>query len=184
MSDDLIARLREAIADMDIPVENDVLGEAADTIERLTRECHGRANEMREAELAAGRALGYPAFKDDQKNFPGATDADGVCIGDHVTSTIVQELADAYVRLTRERGDYRALLDDIYSWLVCFPIASAEDMAQSFPTFLSALEDCLRVSRCTVGASSPERPTVQDDATDVHDAQHRPAYLGNVNDAS
>jgi len=52
-----------------------------------------------EMEQAAGKALGYPWFKDDQKNFPGATAADGVCIGEHVTETIVAELAAEYVKL-------------------------------------------------------------------------------------
>jgi hypothetical protein len=30
---------------------------------------------------------------DDQKNFPGATEDDGVCIGDHVAATIASEAA-------------------------------------------------------------------------------------------
>lgn len=40
-----------------------------------------------------GKALGYPWFKDDQKNFPGATKADGVCVGDHVAESIAEEAA-------------------------------------------------------------------------------------------
>ena len=44
----------------------------------------------------AGKALGYPWFKDDQKNFPGATEDDGVCVGEHVAETIVAELAAKY----------------------------------------------------------------------------------------
>jgi hypothetical protein len=47
----------------------------------------------------AGKALEYPWYKDDQKNFPGSTEVDGVCIGEHVEETIVQELADAYTKL-------------------------------------------------------------------------------------
>lgn len=47
----------------------------------------------------AGKALDYPWFKDDQKNFPGATEANGVCVGDHVAESIVQELANAYTAL-------------------------------------------------------------------------------------
>lgn len=43
-----------------------------------------------------GKALGYPWFKDDQKNFPGATEENGVCTADHVAVTIAGELADAY----------------------------------------------------------------------------------------
>lgn len=43
-----------------------------------------------------GKALGYPWFKDDQKNFPGATEECGVCVGEHVAETIVAELASKY----------------------------------------------------------------------------------------
>jgi hypothetical protein len=52
-----------------------------------------------EIQQIAGKALGYPWFKDDQKNFPGATDQDGVCVGEHVGATIVQELANKYTAL-------------------------------------------------------------------------------------
>ena len=55
--------------------------------------------ERRAVEQIAGQALGYPWFKDDQKNFPGATEADGVCIGEHVAGTIVQELASKLATL-------------------------------------------------------------------------------------
>jgi hypothetical protein len=40
-----------------------------------------------------GKALGYPWYKDDQRNFPGATEANGVCVGDHVAETIACEAA-------------------------------------------------------------------------------------------
>ena len=49
-----------------------------------------------------GKALGYPWFKDDQKNFPGATEECGVCVGEHVAETIVAELASKYTE-ARER---------------------------------------------------------------------------------
>lgn len=55
----------------------------------------GYQHHLRECEQIAGKALGYPWFKDDQKNFPGTTEADGVCVDDHVGDTIVAELADA-----------------------------------------------------------------------------------------
>lgn len=57
---------------------------------------------------AAGKALGYPWFKDDQKNFPGATDETGVCIGEHVEETIVEELAAAYTTLRAQRDQLAA----------------------------------------------------------------------------
>ena len=48
-----------------------------------------------------GRALGYPKFCDDQTNFPGATEADGVCVGDHVAESLATEAA-------RRIGELRA----------------------------------------------------------------------------
>jgi hypothetical protein len=50
-------------------------------------------SEDREVEQILGKALGYPWFKDDQKNFPGATEANGVCVGEHVPVTLAMEAA-------------------------------------------------------------------------------------------
>lgn len=49
-------------------------------------------------EQVLGQALGYPWYKDDQKNFPGAEAADGVCVGNHVAETIAMEMADKYTK--------------------------------------------------------------------------------------
>jgi hypothetical protein len=66
-----------------------------------------------EIEQTCGKALGYPLFKDDQKNFPGATEKDGVCVGDHVAETIVSELAtrhtEALKRIKRLDGHIERL---------------------------------------------------------------------------
>ena len=40
-----------------------------------------------------GQALNYPWYKDDQKNFPGATEAEGVCVGEHVAESLAVEAA-------------------------------------------------------------------------------------------
>jgi len=50
-----------------------------------------------------GKVLGYPWYKDDQKNFPGATEADGVCVGEHVAASIAAEAARR-VRELEEAG--------------------------------------------------------------------------------
>jgi hypothetical protein len=47
-----------------------------------------------EIEQILGKALGYPWFKDDQKNFPGATEEHGVCVGEHVAVTLAMEAAE------------------------------------------------------------------------------------------
>ncbi len=49
------------------------------------------------------QALGYPWFKDDQKNFPGATEAQGVCYGDHVAETLAMEAARRIKELSKSR---------------------------------------------------------------------------------
>lgn len=48
-----------------------------------------------EIQQILGKALGYPAFMDDQANFPGATEADGVAVGEHVAVTLAVEAAKA-----------------------------------------------------------------------------------------
>jgi hypothetical protein len=47
-----------------------------------------------------GSALGYPRYCDDQKNFPGATEESGVCVGDHVAVTLAMEAARAINRMS------------------------------------------------------------------------------------
>lgn len=46
-----------------------------------------------------GKALGYPWFKDDLGIFPGATEADGVCVGDHVAESLAAEAAEKIAAL-------------------------------------------------------------------------------------
>src|SRR5688572_5902717 len=46
-----------------------------------------------------GKALGYPWFKDDQANFPGATEEHGVCVGDEVAESLAMAAAGQLERL-------------------------------------------------------------------------------------
>lgn len=79
---------------------------------RLKRLCSEENDEICQL---IGKTLGYyPWFKDDQKNFPGATEEHGVCVGDHVAITLVYELVDAYKKLEQrvkelESQDYDKL---------------------------------------------------------------------------
>ena len=79
--------------------------------QRIKHMRDGIAKQNQTIEQACGKVLGYPWFKDDQKNFPGSTEKDGVCVGDHVAETIVSELAkrhtEALARIKRleEAGD-------------------------------------------------------------------------------
>lgn len=73
--------------------------------QRIKRLEEGILKDNQEIEQTCGKVLGYPWFKDDQKNFHGATEKDGVCVGDHVGATIVSELAkrhtEALARIKR-----------------------------------------------------------------------------------
>lgn len=57
-------------------------------IERIKR---GYSKELWDAEQVLGKALGYPFYKDDPKNFPDCTEANGVCTGEHTTVTLAME---------------------------------------------------------------------------------------------
>lgn len=74
-------------------------------IEHLTRGC---AKQNDEVSQALGKALGYPWFKNDQANFPGATEANGVCVGEHVAESLADEaaakIADLQAGLERVKG--------------------------------------------------------------------------------
>jgi len=67
------------------------------------------ARESREIEQTLGKALGYPWYKDDPKNFPNATEANGVCVGEHVPASLAVEAARKIADLTRERDEARAM---------------------------------------------------------------------------
>ena len=71
--------------------------EAAALIEGLQ---NAVASQNEDVCQALGRALGYPWFKDDQKNFPGATEADGVCVGGNVAETLAAHAATEIERLS------------------------------------------------------------------------------------
>lgn len=77
---DIITRLRTALATM--TAERD----------RMKLACIKMDDEIGQT---LGKALGYPWYKDDQVNFPGATEANGVCVGEHVAATIAMEAAAA-----------------------------------------------------------------------------------------
>lgn len=98
----LVAALRVLSSEIqsDDGVANAAIQEAAQRLEqqseKIKRLYEGILKNNQEIEQTCGKVLGYPWFKDDQKNFPGATEKDGVCVGDHVGETIVSELAKKY----------------------------------------------------------------------------------------
>lgn len=48
-----------------------------------------------------GKVLKYPWYKDDPKNFPDATESDGICVGEHTAETIAMEAAAKIERLQK-----------------------------------------------------------------------------------
>ena len=58
--------------------------------------------ESEEIEQILGKALGYPWFKDDQDNFPNATEADGVAVGDHTAWSLAMCAADKIESLQKQ----------------------------------------------------------------------------------
>lgn len=80
-------RMRQHIIATMMQVRNDTQAE----IDALRNAC---MNEDHAISQILGKALGYPRYCDDPKNFPDAIEADGVCVGDQVTATLAQEVAD------------------------------------------------------------------------------------------
>ena len=62
--------------------------------------------ESQEIEQILGKALGYPWFKDDPKNFPNATQADGVCVGPNTAASLAMEAADMIKNLEDKLMDH------------------------------------------------------------------------------
>lgn len=77
-----------------------------DVAERQAAVIKAKQQEDRDVEQVLGKALGFPWFKDDQKNFPGTTEADGVCVGDHVAASIAMEAA---AMIERQAGEIERL---------------------------------------------------------------------------
>jgi hypothetical protein len=84
--------------------------ELADRISRMERELEELRRFRAETlvtehllsqELAKSLAGRYPWYKDDQRNFPGATEADGVCTGDSTLESLVAEVVVEVARLRK-----------------------------------------------------------------------------------
>jgi len=74
-----------------------------------------------------GKALHYAWFKDDQANFPGATEADGVCVGDHVAETLAVE---ASKRIAALEG-LGPLIEDAIRYAVTFGVCTDESETEA-----------------------------------------------------
>lgn len=64
-----------------------------------------------EVEQTLAQAIGgYPWYKDDQVNFPGATEANGVCVGEHVAESLAMDAASVIKDLRAEVARLKDLL--------------------------------------------------------------------------
>ena len=77
-----------------------------DLVKDYARLIDGQREELKEIEQILGKVLGYPMYKDDQKNFPGATEADGVCVADNTACSLANEAAKRIEDLEDRQMDY------------------------------------------------------------------------------
>lgn len=99
----LLLRIREALSGTASTVLLDELTRLrTEKMTELGRQREGFIAEQSRIEQVLGRELGMTRFCDDQKNWPGATDEDGVCVGEHTALTLAMTAADELTRL-RER---------------------------------------------------------------------------------
>ena len=68
--------------------------------------------ESEEIEQILGKALGYPWFKDDPKNFPNATEADGVCVAPNTAASLAMHAADKIKMLDIREQDKQKIIDE------------------------------------------------------------------------
>jgi hypothetical protein len=79
-----------------------------DDILRLKRVRDKMLEEFHQIEQILGKALGYPWYKDDLKNFPNATEADGVAVGDHTAWSLAHQAADRIKELQEQLDQHNA----------------------------------------------------------------------------
>jgi len=99
-----------------VPIGTPLYGPAAITtieerdarIAHLEKGCSATNDDVCQA---LGRVLGYPWFKDDQDNFPGAIETDGVCVGEHVAESIADEAAGKIVAQAARIAELQAFID-------------------------------------------------------------------------
>lgn len=95
------------------------LEEVVASIRAQAENIAGFRQELDEVEQTLGKALGFPWFKDDQKNFPGATEANGVCIGEHTAGTLAQSAAEKLANLEHDLELLRNALGEVCSDYAC-----------------------------------------------------------------
>lgn len=83
-----------------------------DDILRLKRVRDKMLEEFHQIEQILGKALGYPWFKDDPKNFPNATEADGVCVAPNTAASLAMHAADRIKMMDIREQDKQKIIDE------------------------------------------------------------------------
>lgn len=94
-----------------------------------------------EVEQILGKALGYPWYKDDKKNFPDATEADGVCVGDHVPESIAEEASNRIKSLKTRLQQEHALNKQLQNILEEI-VDTATDITVMAKNGMTAIHTC------------------------------------------
>jgi len=149
-----------------------------DTFRQRVAELEAEAKRLKDAghklahevEQTAGVALGYPRYCDDQELFPGATDADGVCVGEHVAQTVVSELARKYgeaqaeAKRLRDIPENTAVVDAAFeAWLTEMGLHDGPDRFRTGVVWMRRARDHVQAAlRGAIAAlAEPRKETVQ-----------------------
>jgi hypothetical protein len=105
-----------------------------------------------------GKALNYPWYKDDQKNFPNATEADGVCVGDHVAESLADETVTKITALRAENEKLRDVLSGVL-WMADEWFNHGGDETAFSDDHAETLEAARAFLSASQPAPSPKGPT-------------------------
>lgn len=154
---DIVTRLKQGMkaasfTDWDFERTEADMQEGADTITALRAEVEklkaAYSITQHDIQQTLGRALNYPWFKDDLTNFPNATEADGVCVGDHVAESLADEAAAKIIELCAKVERLEGALKEIGSITVC----SGGDIHGISPTaWRAAFDHAHAVARAALG---------------------------------
>jgi phage shock protein A len=95
-------------------------------------------------EQTLGKILCYPWYKDDKKNFPGATEEDGVCVGEDTIETLADRAAERIRHLEEEISALREKLRN--GWLSSDKLAEELKDRDNRIADLTASRDEWRIS--------------------------------------
>ena len=69
-------------------------------VKELEQKYNAMEQELYEVEQILGEALSYPRYCDDLQNFPDATEADGICVGEMTPAALAEQMAKEYALLS------------------------------------------------------------------------------------